>query len=102
MRSDGLTERCRTNLAPRANCWTTRNWLWTTRRSCARSAEYPSSQMVLSPATKKFSAVTTWLLALAFDRATEIAGRFLEAEFAPIEVRRLSGDTSWDTGAPAV
>jgi hypothetical protein len=36
------------------------------------------------------------------ERATEIAGRFLEAEFAPIEVRRLSGDTSWDTGAPTV
>ena len=35
-------------------------------------------------------------------RATDIAGRFLEAEFAPIEVRRLSGDTSWDTGAPKV
>jgi hypothetical protein len=35
-------------------------------------------------------------------RATEIAGRFLEAEFAPIEVRRLSGDTSWDIGAPKV
>jgi hypothetical protein len=35
-------------------------------------------------------------------RATEIAARFLEAEFAPIEVRRLSGDTSWDTGAPMV
>ena len=35
-------------------------------------------------------------------RATEIAGRFLEAEFAPIEVRRLSGNSSWDTAAPAV
>jgi hypothetical protein len=35
-------------------------------------------------------------------RATEIAGRFLEAEFAPIEVHRLSGDTTWDTGAPTV
>ena len=39
---------------------------------------------------------------VSLERATEIAGRFLEAEFAPIEVRRLSGDTSWDTGAPAV
>jgi hypothetical protein len=35
-------------------------------------------------------------------RATELAGRFLEAEFAPIEVRRLSGDTTWDTGAPTI
>ena len=35
-------------------------------------------------------------------RAVEVAGRFLEAEFAPIEVRRLSGETSWDTGAPTV
>ena len=39
---------------------------------------------------------------VSLERATEIAGRFLEAEFAPIEVRRLSGDTSWDTGAPTV
>jgi hypothetical protein len=29
-------------------------------------------------------------------RASEIAGRFGEAEFAPIEVRRLSGSSSWD------
>jgi hypothetical protein len=30
-------------------------------------------------------------------RATEIAARFGEAEFAPVEVRRLSSDSSWDS-----
>ena len=34
------------------------------------------------------------------DRAVEIASRFVEAEFAPIEIRRLGGDTTWDAGAP--
>lgn len=34
------------------------------------------------------------------DRATQIAARFRESAFAPIEVRRLSGETSWDTGGP--
>jgi hypothetical protein len=34
-------------------------------------------------------------------RAVQIASQFAEAEFAPIEVRRLSGDSSWDTGGPA-
>ena len=34
------------------------------------------------------------------DRAADIAGQFLEAKFAPIEIRRLSGDTTWDDGAP--
>ncbi len=34
------------------------------------------------------------------DRATQIAGRFVEAEFAPIEVRQLSSETSWDTRTP--
>lgn len=36
----------------------------------------------------------------SLERVTEIAGRFAEAEFAPIEVRRLSAETTWDTGAP--
>ena len=35
-------------------------------------------------------------------RAVEIAGRFLETEFAPVEIRRLSGETTWDTGAPTI
>jgi hypothetical protein len=30
------------------------------------------------------------------ERATEIAGRFAEAEFAPIEVLRLGPNTAWD------
>jgi hypothetical protein len=34
------------------------------------------------------------------DRATQIAARFRESAFAPIEVRRLSGETSWDAGGP--
>lgn len=33
------------------------------------------------------------------ERATEIAARFGEARFAPVEVRRLSGGSSWDTGS---
>ena len=33
---------------------------------------------------------------LGAERALEIAARFGEAEFAPIEVRRLSGESSWD------
>jgi hypothetical protein len=33
-------------------------------------------------------------------RAIEIAGRFVEAEFAQIEVRRLTGTTVLDIGAP--
>ena len=36
------------------------------------------------------------------DRAVEIASQFKEAEFAPIEVRRLSGETTWDNGSPSV
>ena len=36
------------------------------------------------------------------DRAAEIASQFKEAEFAPIEVRRLSGETTWDNGSPSV
>jgi hypothetical protein len=35
------------------------------------------------------------------ERATQIAARFGEADFAPIEIRRLSGDSSWDTGTEA-
>jgi hypothetical protein len=35
------------------------------------------------------------------ERAVQIASRFAEAEFAPIEVRRLSGDSSWDAGGPS-
>jgi hypothetical protein len=35
------------------------------------------------------------------ERATEIAGRFAEAEFAPIEVRRVSRVTTWDTATPS-
>jgi hypothetical protein len=35
------------------------------------------------------------------ERATEIAGRFVEAEFAPIEVRRVSRVTTWDTTTPS-
>ena len=31
-------------------------------------------------------------------RAVEIAARFDEAEFAPVEVRLLSGGSSWDSG----
>jgi hypothetical protein len=31
-----------------------------------------------------------------WDRATEIAGRFREAEFAPIEVRRVGANSAWD------
>ena len=34
------------------------------------------------------------------ERAVEIAGRFLEAEFAPVEVRQLTGTTVWDKGVP--
>ena len=34
--------------------------------------------------------------AATIERAAEIAARFGEAKFAPIEVRRLSGDSSWD------
>jgi hypothetical protein len=33
-------------------------------------------------------------------RAVEIAGRFKEAAFASVEVRRFCGDTPSDTGAP--
>jgi hypothetical protein len=33
-------------------------------------------------------------------RAVQIASQFAEAEFAPIEVRRLGSDSSWDTGGP--
>jgi hypothetical protein len=35
------------------------------------------------------------------ERAIEIAGRFVEAEFAPIEVRRVSRETTWDTSTPS-
>jgi hypothetical protein len=31
-----------------------------------------------------------------WDRAMEIAGRFREAEFAPIEVRRVGVNSAWD------
>jgi hypothetical protein len=34
-------------------------------------------------------------------RAVEIAARFEEAKFAPIEVRRLRGGTTWDSGKPS-
>jgi hypothetical protein len=34
------------------------------------------------------------------ERAIEIAGRFGESAFAAIEVRRVSGDSSWDPPAP--
>ncbi len=32
---------------------------------------------------------------VSLERATQIAACFGEAEFAPIEIRRLSGDSSW-------
>jgi hypothetical protein len=32
---------------------------------------------------------------VSLDRAAQIAACFGEAEFAPIEIRRLSGDSSW-------
>jgi hypothetical protein len=35
------------------------------------------------------------------DRATQIAARFRESAFAAVEIRRLSGETSWDTGGPS-
>jgi hypothetical protein len=35
------------------------------------------------------------------ERAIEIAGRFMEAELAPVEVRRVSRVTNWDTATPS-
>ncbi len=34
-------------------------------------------------------------------RATAIAARFVESEFAPVEVRQLSGESTWEGDAPS-